>query len=136
MEKEKLIEAMKAAAPLNLGKAEVLAEKFGVRERSIIATCVKLKIPYEKKQRVAKNGKPPINKTDLVAKIAEVLVIEVGTLEGLEKSSKPALENLLAGIEAVKEEDFDDESDFRPDEKLEDDEEPEEDWVNPMADSE
>jgi hypothetical protein len=96
--KEEMVSRMQAEAPLNLEKSERIAAEFGVKSRSVIATAVRLGIAYEKKVRVSKNGKKPTNKTELVKEIAEALFVSTETLEGLEKSSKLALENVLAAI--------------------------------------
>ena len=94
--KAQILEVMNAQAPLNMEKAEQIAEKFGVKARSIIASAVRNQIPYEKKARVSKTGGEIVSKADLVARIATKNGIDVAALEGLEKATKAALE-VLAG---------------------------------------
>jgi hypothetical protein len=90
----KVLEAMKAAAPLNLAKAEAIADQFGLKSRSVIASAVRNGIAYEKKAKVSKAGLPVTNKDDLVERIASALFVNVETLEGLDKASKTALERV------------------------------------------
>lgn len=93
--KEKITARMMELAPLNMEKAEKIAAEFGVKARSIIASAVRSKIPYEKKARVNKAGKVPVSKSDLVEAIAEKFGVEVKALDGLDKANKTALEALL-----------------------------------------
>lgn len=96
--KNEIIETMRAEAPLNWGKAQEIAEKFGIKPRAVVASATRNGIEYEKKKRVSKSGAPIVRKTDLVAKL-ENLTGE--KLEGLEKSSKEPLEAVLNYIESL-----------------------------------
>jgi len=90
-----VLAAMQAAAPLNLEKAEALAEQFGEKPRAIIAAAVRAGIQYERKARMSKNGGPAVSKEDLVAQISE----KVGAnLSGLEKATKQSLQALLSAV--------------------------------------
>ena len=96
---KEVIAVMEANAPLNMEKATVIAEQFGFDSyRSITASAKRNGIPYENKARVAKNGKPVTNKTELVSAIAEVLNKD---LEGLDKATKQSLENLSEAVFAL-----------------------------------
>jgi len=85
------------AAPLNMEKAAALAVTMGKKPRSIIAKAVRMEIPYEKKGPVTKTGEAVVRKETLVEKIK---AFTGGSLEGLEKASKPALVSILAAFEA------------------------------------
>lgn len=87
---------MKAEAPLNMAKAEVIAAQFDLKPRSVIASAVRNKIEYTKKTRVSKTGNPVVSKEELVARIAVKYGFDVSKLEGLEKANKSALEVLVS----------------------------------------
>ena len=89
-----VLDAMTAAAPLNFESATEIADRFGLKARSVVASAIRNGIAYTKKAKVNKAGLPVVAKDDLVGKIAENLTISVETLEGLEKASKSALETL------------------------------------------
>ena len=93
---DNVLKAMQELAPLNMEKCGKIAEQFGLKTRSIIASAVRSGIEYEKKVRVGKTGAPVSSKADLVEKIAEKLGKTVSDLEGLEKANKTALQALLA----------------------------------------
>jgi hypothetical protein len=97
--KNEILQAMKENAPLNWGKAQEIGEKFGVKPRAVVASATRNSIPYEKKRRVSKSGAPVLRKTDLVSKIERGLDFDTGSLEGLEKASKSALERLAQAVE-------------------------------------
>lgn len=92
---EKVLAKMKAEAPLNMEKAAVIAEEFGLKVKSVIASATRNGIEYERKARVGKTGEPVVRKEDLVTRIAEKFGVDVGELDGLEKANKRALEALL-----------------------------------------
>lgn len=94
-----LFEAMKAAQPLNKEKAEALAERFGVKAKSVIAKAVREKLAYEKQVRVRKDGKPVASKDATVAAIEAAVGLPDGALDGLEKAAKVALERLRDALE-------------------------------------
>lgn len=85
-----------AEAPMNLAKAEALAELAEMKDadgnarkaRSIVAKAISMGVPYERKQPVSKTGEPVVRKSELVEQIAAVVE---GNLEGLEKAPKAAL---------------------------------------------
>ena len=86
------------AAPLDLAKATDLGVKMGKKARSIIAKAVRMEVPYVKKGPVTKTGEAVVRKETLVAKIA---AFTGGSLDGLEKASKPALVSILAALESA-----------------------------------
>ena len=53
-----LLAAMRSRAPLNLDICEELADEFDAKVKSIIAKAVREGIPYQKLERVRKDGKP------------------------------------------------------------------------------
>lgn len=81
-------------APLNMEIAEKIADEFGIKARSVIASAVRNKIEYVKKARVSKTGGEVVSKEDLVGRIAEKFGFSVEDLAGLEKANKSALETL------------------------------------------
>jgi hypothetical protein len=93
-----VLDAMMASAPLDFAKATAIAERFGLKERSVVASAIRNGIPYVKKAKVNKAGLPVTSKEDLVASIADKLGIEVESLDGLDKASKNALLVLDANI--------------------------------------
>ena len=82
---------------IDWAKAQEVADKFQTKARSIVQICTRNNIPYAKKQRVSKTGKPVARKTELVAQIAKKYSLDVEQLDGLEKASKTSLE-VLAGF--------------------------------------
>lgn len=99
-----LFAAMVAAQPLNKEKAEMLAERFGVKPKSVIAKAVREKLTYEKQVRVRKDGKPVASKDATVAEVEARLGLADGALDGLEKAAKVALERLRDALPEVEDE--------------------------------
>jgi hypothetical protein len=95
VEQEAMIRAAAADGPLNLEKATAIAAAMGKKPRSIIAKAIRMDLPYAKRVAVTKTGEPVTRKETLVEKIAEYVA---GDLSGLEKASKPALQNVLAAL--------------------------------------
>jgi len=95
-----LLAAMRSRAPLNLDICEELADEFDAKVKSIIAKAVREGIPYQKLERVRKDGKPVASKTATVARIEAKANLAAGALEGLEKASKSALETLAGALGA------------------------------------
>lgn len=69
-----------------------------VPERSVIAKLSSLGI-YQKKQYLTKRGEIPVRKAEYIEKIAEILNVDVETLESMEKLNKNVLVLLLANLE-------------------------------------
>ena len=90
-----IIAAMSKLAPLNWESAQVFAEKNGLKARGVVASCKRNKIEYKRQEKVTKTGTPVISKADLVTQIAEKFKINIEKLDGLDKATKTALENLL-----------------------------------------
>lgn len=86
--------------PLNLETAKALAAEFGGGKtyRSVVAKIGRMGLPYAKKVAVSKNGEPVVRKENLVAEIARFVP---GSLDGLEKASKPALVNIRDAFAAL-----------------------------------
>jgi hypothetical protein len=95
-----LLLAMQNAAPLNLEKVESLADQFDAKVKSIIAKAIREGIPYQKLERVRKDGKPVASKEVTVCKIESRLGLADKSLDGLEKASKIALERLFEALSA------------------------------------
>lgn len=94
---KEVIDLMKEMSPLDAAKAEVIAEKFGLKTRAIIASAGRqADVEYIRKARVSQTGDPVVTKADLVETIADALGVEDTALDGLDKASKTALE-VLAG---------------------------------------
>ena len=99
---EKRIREAAENGPLNLEAAKALAAEFGGSKtyRSVVAKIGKMGLPYAKKVAVSKNGEPVARKENLVAEIGRFVP---GSLEGLEKASKPALVNIRDAFAALSE---------------------------------
>lgn len=69
-----------------------------VPERSVIAKLSSLGI-YQKKQYLTKRGEIPVRKSEYIEKIAEILSVDVETLESMEKLNKNVLILLLNNLE-------------------------------------
>ena len=97
-------QAIRDEPVLNQAVANRLAESFGpsFTGRMVIAKINSMKLPYQKKAAVTKTGEPVERKELLVAEIAKFVE---GNLDGLDKASKPALENILSTFEAMGDED-------------------------------
>ena len=92
-------QAIREAAPLNVAKATVLAEKLGRKPRSIIAKALSMKVEYNAvKPSLRKDGKPVVRKAELVSAIEKSLSSDAGSLVGLEKATRSALDMLLSEI--------------------------------------
>lgn len=69
-----------------------------VPEKSIIAKLSSLGI-YQKKQYLTKRGEIPVRKSEYIEKIAQILEVDVESLESMEKLNKSVLVLLLANLE-------------------------------------
>lgn len=75
----------------NLGTSlEDLGARFGVPKRSVIAKLSQLGV-YHRKPYLTKRGEVPCSKEELVARLAELLGVELDRLESLEKCNKSVL---------------------------------------------
>ena len=68
----------------------ILAKELEVSDRSVIAKLSSLGI-YVKKQYVNKRGDLPVSKEVYIARIAELLDIDICMMESLEKTTKQLL---------------------------------------------
>ena len=85
-------------SPITYPIAEVLAEKFGKKLRSVIAkACSMDKVVYVARERVAKNGSAIVRKAEMVESIAKSLATDED-LSGLEKATKASLDALMRSI--------------------------------------
>ena len=85
-------------SPITYPIAEVLAEKFGKKLRSVIAkACSMDKVVYVARERVAKNGSVIVRKAEMVESIAKSLATSED-LSGLEKATKSSLDALMRSI--------------------------------------
>jgi len=96
-QEQRIREAATVESPLNQAKAEALGAEFGKSARSVIAKAIRMNVPYAKKVPVSKTGEPVTRKETLVEEIGAFVP---GSLDGLEKASKPALANILAAFRA------------------------------------
>lgn len=92
---ERVLVKMRECAPLNMEKCERIAQEFGLKPKSVIASASRNGIPYERKTRVNKLGEKPETKEAMVDRIAEKFGVERERLNGLEKANKEALVALL-----------------------------------------
>ena len=90
-----MVAILKANAPLDFAKAEMLAVQLGKNVRSIIAKAKREGVDYISKPAPAKKKAAP-SKIDMVEAICKGLSIE--SCEGLEKATGSALATLLANI--------------------------------------
>lgn len=90
-------EMLRAAAPLNLEKAQALAETLGKSYRSVIAKARTMGIDYENKAP-AKKRPGGVTKPALVERIAAAVGADVESLSGLEKATGGALATLFIAI--------------------------------------
>lgn len=89
---EAVVARMKEMSPLDMAKAEVIAQEFGIKTRSVIASAGRTEdVEYIRKERVSKSGDPVRTKSDLVTEIAEATGVDVEALDGLDKATKTAL---------------------------------------------
>ncbi len=100
---------------LNLDIAKALAARADMRDgdnnernyRWVVAKISRLVTSgdvagYDRKQPTTKDGKPVTKKADLVARIAAATDIAVAELESMDKSSKRALELVVAAVEDLR----------------------------------
>jgi len=79
---ENVVAAMRDAAPLNWEKAQEIAERFDLKAKGVVSSAIRNGIEYKRK--------------DLVDSIAKKLGVD--SLDGLEKSTKTALEIVLSNL--------------------------------------
>ena len=91
-------QAITEASPLDIAKAKDLAEKLGRKPRSIIAKAISMGLPYNAAKPARKDGTPIVRKAELVSAIEESLSAGNGSLVGLEKATRSALDMLLSEI--------------------------------------
>ena len=91
-------QAIEAESPLDIAKAKVLAEKLGRKPRSIIAKAISMGLPYNAAKPSRKDGSPVVKKAELVSAIEKSLSSSEGSLVGLEKATRSALDVLLSEI--------------------------------------
>ena len=99
-----ILTEMRENAPLNWDICEVLADKHGLKTRSLVASASRNKIEYTRKAKTNKAGNPVVSKADLVEAIAEKLSVEVTSLDGLDKATKAALEVINSALDEANEE--------------------------------
>ena len=90
-----MVAILKANAPINYEKAQVLANTLDRGARSIIAKCEREGIEYISKPAPAKKKAAP-SKADLVGAIARA--VDADDLSGLEKATGSALCKLLEAL--------------------------------------
>ena len=91
-------QAITEASPLDIAKAKDLAEKLGRKPRSIIAKAISMGLPYNAAKPARKDGTPIVRKAELVSAIEKSLSAGSGSLVGLEKATRSALDSLLSEI--------------------------------------
>ena len=91
-------QAIKAASPLDIATAKVLANKLGRKPRSVIAKAISMGLPYNAAKPTRKDGSPVVRKAELVSAIEKSLSAGDGSLVGLEKATRSALDSLLSEI--------------------------------------
>ena len=91
-------QAIEAASPLDIAKAKVLANKLDRKPRSIIAKAISMGLPYNAAKPARKDGSPIVRKAELVSAIEKSLSSNEGSLVGLEKATRSALDVLLSEI--------------------------------------
>ena len=91
-------QAITEASPLNIAKAKDLANKLGRKPRSVIAKAISMGLPYNAAKPARKDGTPVVRKAELVSAIEKSLSSDAGSLVGLEKATRSALDMLLSEI--------------------------------------
>ena len=91
-------QAIKAESPLDIAKAKVLANKLNRKPRSVIAKAISMGLPYNAAKPALKDGTPIVRKAELVSAIEKSLSSSEGSLVGLEKATRSALDTLLSEI--------------------------------------
>ncbi len=74
----------------SLDTINILAEKYDAPARSLIAKLSSLGV-YKKKEYLNKRGEVPIKKEAYLARIAELLEVQIEQIESLEKVNKNVL---------------------------------------------
>lgn len=81
---------------------EALATKLERSTKSIIGKLSREGV-YRKSEYLTKTGEKPVTKLELITEVEDILQLETGELEGMEKTPKPILKRLL---EALREEEI------------------------------
>lgn len=89
------VQMLRDAAPIDMEKAKILAEKMGKTYRSIIAKAKREQIPYLAKVPEPKKGKDAPTKAELVGAMRIVTGLK---LPDLDKASTAALNELAHWI--------------------------------------
>lgn len=76
---------------------EFIAEKLGKTTRSIVAK-LSLEGVYKAKEYVTKQGEKPVQKSELVQRIAELADLPIDQCDSLEKVNKQLLVNIIAAL--------------------------------------
>jgi len=97
---DEVVQEMKASAPLDYEKCGIIADQFGLPQRGVVASAKRNGIAYNVKKRVSKAGGAIVSKPDLVDMIAGNLGLSAGSLEGLEKATKSALQAIASATVA------------------------------------
>ena len=90
--------AITEASPLDIAKAKILAAKLERKPRSVIAKAISMGLPYNAAKPVRKDGSAVVRKAELVSAIEKSLDSGAGSLVGLEKATRSALDTLLSEI--------------------------------------
>ena len=93
-----IVAELRTIEGLNWELAKEFAEKHDLKPMGVVICAKRNKIEYTPQERKTKSGTKIISKAELVATIAEKFDIALSELEGLEKSTKNALE-VLAAVE-------------------------------------
>lgn len=94
-----MLQRMRDLSPIDNETAEKLADEFGFTVASVRAKAVRTEgVEYQKKARVAKDGKPVESKSDLVAEIAEALGSDAESFESLGNATKLVLQKIRDAV--------------------------------------
>ena len=98
---EKMVGDLQAVGAFNYEAAVKFADLNGLKVRSVIAKVKSLGLDYTPKERVTKSGEPIVRKEQIINDVENLLGVEKGSLVGLQKSTKEALNLLAASVASL-----------------------------------
>lgn len=94
-----VIDKMTELQPLDWDLCGVIADEFGLKQRTVQTTATRLGLEYKRKERATKTGEAVISKADLVAQFAEAVGLDADWFDGMDKATKQSLQR---AVDAVK----------------------------------
>lgn len=93
-----LVAALQAQETWTYAQVVEFASAHNLKIRSVIAKLKSMELVYIPKPVVTKTGEPVTRKSEIIADIESAVKVDADALSGLTKSTKAALQALLAAV--------------------------------------